>query len=332
MICRYIGFDAVTTAALESRNPRRDLPIGIIGSLVISTVLYIATCTVMTGAANYTELGVSTPITVAVDAVQKRTGKSWRWLNIIVTLVRSLRLLLLDIRLMLHPRELKGALCGLTSVLLINLLAQSRVFYSMARDGLLPSWMGKVHPRFKTPYVATIICGTVTAILAAVLPVDLLGNMTSVGTLLAFFVVHFGVIVLRFTRPEVDRRFKIPGGKYFFAVFPILGMTISVLLIAVAEVTTIWVCLSPEPWHAYLLVCISFSFFSVCLYGWALVGSFTFPTASAIPPCTVTLSADSNKPMLVRSSRIRIKAPRKPNMPNTNMGDDLRWKKEKKKI
>ncbi|KAI8371576.1 amino acid permease-domain-containing protein [Radiomyces spectabilis] len=215
----YIGFDAVTTAALEAKNPRRDLPIGIIGSLVISTVMYIATCTVMTGAANYELLNVPTPVTVAVDEVQRRTGRDFRWLNIIVTL---------------------GALCGLTSVLLINLLAQSRVFYAMAKDGLLPSFIGKVHPRFKTPYVATIIVGTITALLAAVLPVDLLGNMTSVGTLLAFFVVHAGVIVLRFTRPDVERRFKIPGGKYVSLLFPICGMIISVLLIAVAEPSTIW--------------------------------------------------------------------------------------------
>lgn len=205
---------------MESKNPRRDLPIGIIGSLIITTALYIAFCTVMTGAANYTTLNVATPVTVAVDAVQARTGKSWQWLNIIVTL---------------------GALFGLTSVLLINMLGQTRVFYSMAKDGLLPPVFAKIHPRFKTPYVATLLVGVITAILSAVLPVDLLGNMTSVGTLLAFFIVHAGVLVLRFTRPDVERRFKIPGGKYLFAIFPILGMIISVLLIAVAEVTTIWV-------------------------------------------------------------------------------------------
>ncbi|KAI9027534.1 amino acid permease-domain-containing protein [Phycomyces nitens] len=215
----YIGFDAVTTAALEAKNPKRDLPIGIFGSLIISTVLYIATCTVMTGAANYTLLGVPTPVTVAVDQVQLHTGKNFKWLNIIVTL---------------------GALCGLTSVLLINLLAQSRVFYSMAKDGLLPAFIAKVHPRFQTPYIATLIVGTITAVLAAVLPVDLLGNMTSVGTLLAFFVVHAGVIVMRFTRPDVERRFRIPGGKYPSLLVPLCGMVVSVLLIAVAEVTTIW--------------------------------------------------------------------------------------------
>lgn len=204
---------------MESKNPRRDLPIGIIGSLIITTLLYIAFCTVMTGAAPYSEFNVPTPVTVAIDFTQLRTGKSFRWLNIIVAL---------------------GALFGLTSVLLIMLLGQSRVFFSMARDGLLPDVFAKVHPRFKTPYISTILVGFITAILSAVLPVDLLGNMTSVGTLLAFFIVHFGVIVLRFTRPDVERWFKTPGGKYLWIIFPIIGMVISVLLIAVAEVTTIW--------------------------------------------------------------------------------------------
>ncbi|KAI9265316.1 amino acid permease-domain-containing protein [Helicostylum pulchrum] len=217
----YIGFDAVTTAALEAKRPQRDLPIGILGSLVISTVLYLAFCTIMTGAANYTEFkGSPVPASVAVEAVMRRyQDKNFAWLNILVAI---------------------GAVCGLTSVLLINLLAQSRVFYAMAQDGLLPPMFAKIHPKFKTPHLATITVGTITAVMAAVLPVDFLGNMTSVGTLLAFFIVHLGVIVLRFTRPDIERRFKIPGGKYFSLVFPILGMCISVALIAVAEVTTIW--------------------------------------------------------------------------------------------
>ncbi|CDH56004.1 cationic amino acid transporter [Lichtheimia corymbifera JMRC:FSU:9682] len=215
----FIGFDSVTTAAMECKNPRRDLPIGIIGSLIVTTIMYVAFCTVMTGAVSYTELNVAAPPTVAVSAVEARTGKSFRWLNIIVSL---------------------GALFGLTSVMMIMLLGQSRVFFSIAKDGMLPSVFAKVHPKFKTPYVATIVVGTITAILAAILPVDLLGNMTSIGTLLAFFIVHAGVILLRFTRPDVERWFKIPGGKYLFAVFPILGMVVCVLLIAVAEVTTIW--------------------------------------------------------------------------------------------
>ncbi|KAG1249475.1 hypothetical protein G6F68_013312 [Rhizopus microsporus] len=166
----YIGFDAVTTAALEAKNPQRDLPIGIIGSLTISTILYLVFCTIMTGAAKYTEFaGSSVPAVVAVEQVALRTGKDFTWLNVLVCV---------------------GAICGLTSVLLVNLLAQSRVFYSMAKDGLLPPVFAKVHPKFKTPYVATLTIGFITAVLAAVLPVDLLGNMTSVGTLLAFFVVH----------------------------------------------------------------------------------------------------------------------------------------------
>ncbi|RCH82173.1 hypothetical protein CU098_000654, partial [Rhizopus stolonifer] len=216
----YIGFDAVTTAALEAKNPQRDLPIGIIGSLTISTVLYLVFCTIMTGAAKYTEFaGSPVPAVVAVEQVALRTGKDFTWLNVLVCI---------------------GAICGLTSVLLINLLGQSRVFFSMAQDGLLPPVFCKVHPKFKTPYIATLTIGFITALLAAVLPVDLLGNMTSVGTLLAFFVVHVGVIVMRFTRPEAPRRFKIPGGRYLSLIFPLIGMFISVALIALAEVTTIW--------------------------------------------------------------------------------------------
>ncbi|KAG2224594.1 hypothetical protein INT45_003734 [Circinella minor] len=215
----YIGFDSVTTAAMEAKNPKRDLPIGIIGSLVVTTILYVGFCTVMTGAANYTELNTSTPVITAIEAIEERTGKSWMWLKVITAI---------------------GALAGLSSVLLITMLGQTRVFYSMAKDGLVPSIFAKVHPRFKTPYMSTILVGSITAILSAILPVDLLGNMTSVGTLLAFFIVHCGVIVLRFTRPDVERWFKIPGGKYLFIVFPILGMVICVLLIAVAEVSTIW--------------------------------------------------------------------------------------------
>ncbi|KAG2181834.1 hypothetical protein INT44_008650 [Umbelopsis vinacea] len=215
----YVGFDAVSTASMEAKDAARDLPVGIITSLVVCTVLYIATATVMTGAANYTLLDSSTPISTAITEVQARTGHNFRWLNIIVSL---------------------GALAGLTSVMLIFLLGQPRIFHSMARDGLLPRWLGKIHPRFKTPYRTTIITGIITAVLGAILPVDILGNLTSVGTLLAFFLVHFGIIILRFTRPDIPRGFTIPGGKWGGIIIPLMGMIISVVLIAVAEVTTIW--------------------------------------------------------------------------------------------
>ncbi|KAI8890468.1 amino acid transporter [Backusella circina FSU 941] len=216
----YIGFDAVTTAALEAKNPQRDVPLGIFGSLVISTVLYVVFCTIMTGAGQYSiYLGSATPAIAAVEAVQARTGKDFSWLSILVAI---------------------GAVAGLTSVMIIQLLAQSRVFYCMAKDGLLPPLFAKVHSTFRTPHWATLAIGFSTAILAAVLPVDLLGKMTSVGTLLAFFIVHLGVIVLRFTRPDAERRFKIPGGEYPSLIFPIIGMIISIGLLAIAEVTTIW--------------------------------------------------------------------------------------------
>lgn len=210
----YVGFDAVTTAALESRNPPRDLPIGIITSLIICTILYVIVSLVLTGVSNYTTLGLA-PAPVAVAAAV--TGQ--RWLLIIVTL---------------------GALAGLTSVILVFYLGQSRIFYSMAKDGLLPEFFTNIHPRFRTPYIPTVLTGVATAILAAFLPIDLLGNMSSVGTLLAFFLVHIGVLILRFTRPDLPRPFRIPGRGYWWMCIPILGAATSLLLIAASDATTIW--------------------------------------------------------------------------------------------
>ncbi|RUP51316.1 hypothetical protein BC936DRAFT_148805 [Jimgerdemannia flammicorona] len=209
----YIGFDAVSTAAQESKRPERDLPVGIMVSLGVCTVLYICTALVLTGIVPYAQLNVEAP--VALACVQ--TGM--KWLEIIVTL---------------------GALGGLTSVMLIMLLAQPRIFHTMAHDGLLPPIFARVHRRFRTPYVPTLVSGAVTAALGALLPVDLLGNMTSVGTLLAFLFVHVGIVVLRFSRPDVPRKFRIPGPGFVWMVFPVVGAAVSVLLIAVADRTTIW--------------------------------------------------------------------------------------------
>lgn len=193
----YIGFDAVSTAAQEAKNPQRDLPIGILGSLAICTVLYILMALVMTGMANYTELNVPNPVYVAIA----KAGSALDWLKWFVSL---------------------GAIAGLASVVLVMLLGQPRIFYSMARDGLLPPVFGKVHPRFQTPYVSTIITGVVAAVIAGLFPIDILGQLVSIGTLLAFVIVSAGVIVLRYRAPDLPRPFKTP----MVPLVPILSILI----------------------------------------------------------------------------------------------------------
>ncbi|GBB94153.1 hypothetical protein RclHR1_00230031 [Rhizophagus clarus] len=206
----YIGFDAVSTTAQEARNPQRDLPIGIIGSLGICTVLYIAVCVVLTGIVPYHELNSAAPIAVAVKSI------NMKWLGVIVNL---------------------GAIAGLTSVILVSLMGQPRIFYSMAQDGLfLPKTASKVHPKFQTPYITTAITGSICAVASAILPIDVLANLTSVGTLLAFFLVNISVMILRLTAPDIPRKFKVPGGPF---VVPIIGAALSLLLLATATKSSI---------------------------------------------------------------------------------------------
>ena len=199
----YIGFDAVSTAAQEAKNPQRDLPIGILGSLAVCTVLYILMALVMTGVAHYTELNVPDPVYVAID----KAGPGLAWLKPIVAI---------------------GAIAGLASVVLVMLMGQPRIFYAMSRDGLLPAVFGRVHPKFKTPWIATIITGVVAMVIAGLFPIGLLGELVSIGTLLAFVIVSAGILVLRYRSPELPRPFKTP----FVPVVPILSIVICLYMMS----------------------------------------------------------------------------------------------------
>jgi basic amino acid/polyamine antiporter, APA family len=199
----YIGFDAVSTAAQEAKNPQRDMPVGILGSLGISTVLYILVAIVLTGIVSYTTLNVADPVAVGVDAM----GKGMFWLRPIVKI---------------------AAIAGLSSVILVMLMGQPRIFYSMSKDGLLPPVFSRVHPRFKTPYVSTIITGTVAMIIAGILPISILGELVSIGTLLAFIIVCMSVLVLRKSKPDIKRPFKTP----MVPLVPVLGASICFLQMA----------------------------------------------------------------------------------------------------
>ncbi len=210
----YIGFDAVSTTAEEAKNPSRDLPIGIIASLVICTVLYLAVAAVLTGIVPVVQYKtdpqfLNAPVGYALAVI----NKDWA-----AGLVSA------------------GAVAGITSVLLVMLMAQPRIFFSMSRDGLLPAGVSVVHPRFGTPYITTIITGVVVAIAAGLIPIQVVGEMTSIGTLFAFVVVCVAVLVLRNKRPDAHRPFKVAGGP----IIPILG-TLSCLYLMVSLSVMTWV-------------------------------------------------------------------------------------------
>jgi APA family basic amino acid/polyamine antiporter len=191
----YIGFDAVSTAAQEAKNPQRDMPIGIIGSLLICTVLYILVSGIATGVMSYRELNEPDPIAVAADHV----GLGW-----MASLIKL------------------GAIAGLSSVILVMLLGQSRIFWTMADDGLLPEVVSRVHPKFRTPWITTIVTGVIVAFFAAILPIRDAASLVSIGTLLAFVIVSIGILFLRVREPELPRRFKAPA-VWFVAPMGVLS-------------------------------------------------------------------------------------------------------------
>src|SRR6202043_1134982 len=203
----YIGFDAVSTAAQEAKNPQRDMPVGILGSLVICTVLYIALGGMLTGVGNYKTLNTAAPVAAGIEA----TGVGWGSVGVML-----------------------GTFAGLTTTMLGMLMGQSRVFYSMSRDGLLPEWAGRIHPRFRTPWISSIVVGFCVALFASVLPINVLSQLTSIGTLLAFVIVCAGVWVLRVRRPDLPRPFKTP----LVPLVPILGIGISFFLMASLPLST----------------------------------------------------------------------------------------------
>jgi len=206
----YIGFDAVSTAAQEARNPQKDMPVGILASLGICTLLYCLVSLVLTGMISYKELNVPSPVIMVVERVPQLA-----WFRPVITL---------------------GAVLGLGSTILVMLLGQSRVFYAMSRDGLLGGWAGRVHPRFRTPYLSTIYTGIAVAAFTGLFPIQILGQLVNIGTLLAFVLVCGGVWMLRHTRADLERPFKTP----WVPVVPILGILTCLGLMAMLPLDT-WI-------------------------------------------------------------------------------------------
>ena len=221
----YIGFDAVSTAAQEAKNPQRDLPVGMLASLAVCTLLFVATALVLTGIIPYARLNVAAPVALAVD----ETGLGW-----------------------LRPLIKLGAIAGLSSVILVLLMAQPRIFMAMSRDGLLPPLFSRVHPRFRTPAITTVLTGVVVAIAAGLVPISVLSQLVAMGTLLAFAIVCAAVLVLRRTSPELHRPFRTPASPWV----PLAGVASCLYLMAGLPLATwerlvIWLAIGLAIYFAY---------------------------------------------------------------------------------
>jgi len=203
----YVGFDAVSTTAEEAKNPQKDMPVGILGSLAVATVLYMAVAAIMTGVVPYTKLNVADPVALVLNEL------GMPWASALVSV---------------------GALAGITSVLLVLLLGQPRILFAMSRDGLLPAAFSRVHPRYRTPYWTTLLTGSLVALAAALTPINVVAELCSIGTLCAFAIVSGGVLVLRYTRPEIPRPFRAPA----FPVVPALGVLLCLYLMASLPLVT----------------------------------------------------------------------------------------------
>jgi APA family basic amino acid/polyamine antiporter len=207
----YIGFDAVSTSAQEARNPQRDMPRGILWSLAICTILYVLVSGVMVGLVPYKAmLNEPAPLVVAIQsAADRAAGTPWESVMAVVKILVTV-----------------GALAGLSSVMVVMMLAQPRIFLAMSKDGLMPVWAGRIHPRFRTPHVSTIVTGILVAIAAGFTPIGTLGNLVSIGTLMAFVIVSFGIIVLRRTQPDLPRPFRVP----WVPLLPAVSAVVSLIL------------------------------------------------------------------------------------------------------
>lgn len=229
----YLGFEAVATAASEARRPQRDIPIGILGSLVVATILYVAVALVLTGLVPYSRLNVPDPVAVAVDVV------GWPALTLLIKL---------------------GALAGLSSVLMINTFAHSRVWFAMSDDGLLPAFICSIHPRFRTPWLGTITVAAIAAIGAAFLPIAILGDLVSLGTGVVFLTVAASTMWLRSTHPDLPRPFRVPFGgvwigKAWIGVVPVLAMILTLVMIAPVLGDVIYKAAHGDWIPAVILVC-----------------------------------------------------------------------------
>ena len=207
----YIGFDAVSTSAQEARNPQRDMPRGILGSLAICTVLFVLVSGVMVGLVPYKSmLNQAAPLVLTIEtAADRSVGTPWQGTMAVVKVLVTV-----------------GGLAALSSVMVVMMLAQPRIFLSMSRDGLLPAWAGRVHPRFHTPHISTLVTGIAVALAAGLTPIGTLGSLVSIGTLMAFVIVSFGIIVLRRTRPDLPRPFRMP----WVPVLPLMSAAVSLIL------------------------------------------------------------------------------------------------------